>query len=156
MLFSMRAIWWGGLLAGALDITAAFVTWGVRGISPVRILQSVARGLLGPAAMRGGLATAALGLVLHFVIAFGAAAVYWAASRRMPVLAQRAVAMGILYGIAVFAFMNFVVIPLSAAPPQRFTSTSLAIAVLTHMCCVGLPIAISVRRFAPVALAQAA
>jgi uncharacterized membrane protein YagU involved in acid resistance len=156
MLLGMRAILWGGLLAGALDISAAFVTWGVRGISPVRILQSIARGLLGPPAMQGGLATAALGLVLHFIIAFGAAAAYWAASQRMGVLARRGVELGMLYGIAVFAFMNWVVIPLSAAPPQRFTSSSLAIAILTHMFCVGLPIGWTVRGFGEEQVARAA
>ena len=46
---------WGGLLAGGLDITAAFVIYGVRGATPVRILQSIASGLLGVAAFQGGL-----------------------------------------------------------------------------------------------------
>src|SRR6266550_3210630 len=99
-----EAIVWGGLLCGTLDITAAFINYGVRGISPARILRSVARGLLGPAAAQGGTGTAVLGLFLYFVIAFTAATVYWAASRRMTVLARRPVPFGILYGIAVFIF----------------------------------------------------
>jgi len=40
-----RAILWGGLAAGALDITAAFVVYGLRGATPLRILQSIASGL---------------------------------------------------------------------------------------------------------------
>src|SRR5262245_62109470 len=133
----MRAIGWGGFLCGVLDITAAFVTWGVRGVPPIRILQSIARGLLGSSAMTGGPPTAALGLILHFFIAFSAAAVYWIASRRLPVLTLRPLPFGILYGIVVYVVMYWVVIPLSAAPPGRPTVSGTVIAILTHMFCVG-------------------
>src|SRR3954471_17723499 len=83
-----RAILWGGLLADLGDITFAFVMSGLRGVGPVRVLQSVASGLLGEAAKEGGLATAALGAVLHFLIAFVWATVYWVASRRLKLLVQ--------------------------------------------------------------------
>jgi hypothetical protein len=96
--------------------------------------------------MQGGAATAILGLGLHFLIAFGAAYVYWAASRYIPILFRRGALLGMLYGVAVFAFMNWVVIPLSAAPSPRFTASSLIIAILTHIFCVGLPIGLSVQR----------
>ena len=75
-----------GLLCGAMDITAAFITWVPKGVSPRRLLQGIASGLLGPAAFRGGLPTTALGLTLHFLIAFTAAAVFYAASRRIGAL----------------------------------------------------------------------
>src|SRR4030095_10491466 len=86
-----EAILWGGLTAGALDILDAFIVFGLRGASPIRILQSIASGLLGASAFKGGMATAALGLVLHFFIACSAAAVYYAASIKLPVLIRRAV-----------------------------------------------------------------
>jgi hypothetical protein len=98
-----RAILWGGLLAGVGDITFAFVVW--RGIGPVRVLQSVASGLLGAAAREGGLATAALGAVLHFTIAFIWATVFWLASRRLTVLVRHPVVCGLLYGVVVYALM---------------------------------------------------
>jgi len=144
----MKAIWWGGFLCGVLDISAAFVTWGVRGIGPARILRSVARGVLGPSATQGGFGTAVLGLFLHFTIAFIWAAIYWAASRGMRVLARRWVPFGMLYGIVVFAVMNWVVLPLSAVGRAPTLNTqALVIAVLTHMFCVGLPIAWATRKF---------
>ena len=37
-----------------------------RGATAIRILQSIAGGRLGPDAFKGGAATAALGLTLHF------------------------------------------------------------------------------------------
>ena len=80
---SFRTILWGGLIAGALDITAAFVTSGLRGVGPIRVLQAIASGLLGAVSFRGGFTTATFGLVLHFWIAFVATAVYYAASRKL-------------------------------------------------------------------------
>jgi hypothetical protein len=137
----------GGLIAGVLDITAAIVIYAFRGVRPVRILQSVASGLLGPAAFTGGATTAALGLALHFFIATTAAAVYFLASRGLPALVRRATLWGSLYGIAVYLFMTFVVLPLSAVRRQPFNPEMAALMVVVHIICVGLPIAYAVRRY---------
>jgi hypothetical protein len=142
-----RAILWGGLSCGILDIAAAFVTWGLRGVSPIRVLQAIAAGLLGRGSFEGGLATAMLGLLCHFVIAFGAATVYYAASRKLRFMVDRAVVAGALYGIAVWLFMQFVVIPLSAIDMPRLTAGGVAIGLVIHMLFVGLPIALAVRRY---------
>ena len=143
---ALRAILWGGLAAGVLDICYAFVSAGLRGIGPVRVLQSVASGLLGRAAFDGGLATAALGTVLHFFIATTAAAVYYAASRHLDALVRHAVAFGLLYGGVVFMVMHFVVLPLSAIP-FKVSSEPIPVAAhfVGHMLLVGLPIALAVR-----------
>jgi hypothetical protein len=143
---AVRTVLVGGLLAGTLDIFAAFVVYGLRGASPVRILQSVASGLRGPAAFRGGLSTAALGLGLHFFIALVAAAVYYAASRRIGLLVRRPVVSGSLYGIAVYLFMNHVVVPLSAVPRRPFVLGVALVILVVHILCVGLPIALVVAR----------
>ncbi len=83
---AVRAVVWAGFACGVLDITAALVVYGYFGLKPARLLQGIASGLLGPKAFEGGLAMALLGLLCHFVIAFGAAAVYSAASRAIPFL----------------------------------------------------------------------
>jgi hypothetical protein len=141
-----RAILVGGLAAGVLDISYAFVASGLRGHGPVTVLQSVASGLLGRAAFEGGLATAALGTALHFFIATTAAAVYYAASRQLDLLVRYAVVLGMLYGIAVYLFMNFVVLPLSAVPFTGPRAIGPFVAGLVgHMLLVGLPIALAVR-----------
>ena len=146
---AFSAIFWGGLVAGVLDITYACVFSYLRsGISPVRILQSVASGLLGPDSYKGGMPTAALGLLLHFLIAFTAAAVYYAASRKWGVLVRSAVVCGVVYGALIYAFMNYVVLPLSAAPFRGNTPALITFitGLLVHMFCIGLPIALAVRR----------
>jgi len=143
------AILWGGAAVGVFDITYACVASAIRaGVSPVRVFQSVASGLLGAAAFEGGLPTAALGLALHFLIAFTWAAVYVAASRKLRFMVERAVPAGLLYGVVVYAFMNLVVIPLSAAPFKvSYPPFKLAVDVAGHMLLVGLPIALATRRF---------
>jgi len=135
-----------GLMAGILDITAAMALHGVRGVSPVRILQSVASGLLGRDAFSGGAPTALLGAFLHFLIAVSAAAVYYLLSRRLTVLVRQPALSGASYGVAVYLFMNFVVLPLSAVAKRPFDPFTAILMVLIHVACVGLPIAFTVRR----------
>lgn len=145
-----RTVLWGGLIAGALDIAAAFFVDGLNGAVPLRILQSIASGLLGPASYDGGLATAAVGGLLHFLIMFVICAVYLAASRKLTFLTRQAVLSGVLYGIAVYLVMNFVVLPLSAFPhPVTQPLAEHLTGLIIQIVCVGLPIALVVKRNAP-------
>jgi len=140
----------GTLAVGVLDILDAFIFFGLRGARPVGILQSIASGVLGRAAYQGGLRTATLGLLLHFVIAFGVVATYLLATRLIPALNRRPWLYGLLYGVVVYAVMNLVVVPLSAAalgsgptPPVVRVN-----GVLIHMFGVGLPAALVAARLA--------
>lgn len=144
---AMLALLWAGFTCGTMDITAALVVYGFFGLKPMRLLQGIASGLLGSRAYSGGLATALLGLLCHFVIAFGAAAVYLAASRGLGFLIEHALVSGVLYGVVVYFFMNRIVLPLSAAAKRPFSLQQMMIGVIIHIFCVGLPIALSVRRF---------
>jgi hypothetical protein len=137
----------GGLVAGIGDISDAIITWVPRGVTVGRIFQSVAAGLLGRESFQGGFATIALGAFLHFFIATGAAATYVAASTKLPVLLRRAVPCGLAFGVAVYFFMNYVVLPLSAARPGTFSLSGMVHGVLGHAFLVGLPIALLTRKF---------
>ena len=70
----------GGLVVGILDITSAFIIWWSRGVGTVHGLQGVAAGLLGSQSYQGGLATAGLGLNIHFFVAFVVVTVFYVAS----------------------------------------------------------------------------
>jgi hypothetical protein len=145
-----RAILWGGLIAGAIDITYACVfSYARRGTPPGRILQSVASGALGQSAFDGGTLTAALGLLFHFLIALIWAAVYYAASRKLRVLARVPYVCGVVYGLLIFSVMNYAVIPLSAAPfgAPPPSSPAFSTGILFHMLGIGLPIALATRRY---------
>ncbi len=147
----VRAIAAGGLAAGILDISYALLFFGSRGVSPARILQSVASGLLGASSFDGGASSAALGALLHMVNALLIAAVYVLASRRLPELARRPLQWGPLYGVGVYVVMNYVVVPLSAAPRRGGPPAPVVwiTGVLAHMFLIGLPIAIAARKAAP-------
>ena len=141
-----RALLYGTLVVGVLDITDAIVFFGVRnGASPIRIFQSIARGLIGSAAYQGGVATAALGAFLHFLIAFLIVAVYYLASTRIAVLTQRPIICGALYGIAVYCVMNLIVLPISAAGETAFVLPVVVNGVLIHIVGVGIPSALFAR-----------
>ena len=151
-----KAILVGGLIAGALDITYAFILWWLRAqVTPMQILQSVATGLLGKASYDGGAGTAILGAFLHFFNALVIAAIFVGASRIWPVLARRATLFGPLYGIGVYLVMNYVVLPLSAFPPRTRPPAPVVwiTGVLAHMFLIGLPIALAAKRAVPSAAA---
>ena len=138
----------GGVIAGAVDITYAIAfSYFVRGTPPTRLLQLVASGLLGARAYEGGLATAGLGLALHFLIALLWAALFVAAAAAWPSLARRAAIAGPLYGLLIYAAMNLVVLPLSAFPhPVVFRALPTITGLIVHALGIGLPIALCARR----------
>ena len=145
----LAAILVGGGVAGVLDLLDAFVFFGLRnGVAPSRILQSIASGLVGASAFRGGWRMAALGVTIHFLIAFSAAAAYVLASVVVPALLRYAVPCGLAFGVGFYFFMNEAVLPLSAVakggpPPWPVFLNGIAI----HALGIGLPIALIARRF---------
>ncbi len=141
---AFRAIASAGLIAGILDITSAFVIAELKGTGSIRMLQGIASGLLGPRSFEGGMATAGLGLAIHFLIAFTAASVFYAASRKLTFLTQHAVTSGLLYGIAVYLSMYWIVVPLAFVNARHSVSRDVT-AVIIHMLLIGLPISLVVR-----------
>jgi hypothetical protein len=138
----LPAIVVGGFIAGLLDLITAYITFGRR------MPLGIASGLLGRSAFQGGAITYVLGIALHFFIAFSAAAVYYAASRKLEFLKQHPIVCGLYYGIAVFLVMNLIVLPLSAIQARGpFTLGGLIRGLVIHMFLVGLPISFSVRQF---------
>jgi Na+/alanine symporter len=133
----------GGGIAGALDLTQAMILFGWN------IPLVIAGGLLGRQAFHGGVGTYVLGVALHFFIACSAAAVYYAASRRLGFLKEHPLVCGLFFGAAVQEVMNLIVLPLSALRSRGpYKLHDLILGLLVHMVVVGLPISFSVRRFA--------
>jgi uncharacterized membrane protein len=145
----VRTIFTGALVVGTLDLTDALVFFGLRGVKPIRIPQSIASGLLGRSSFSGGIPTALLGVFLHYFIAFGIVATYYVVSRKIAALTRDPVFSGVAYGIVVYCVMNLIVVPLSAAAHGRPSPPVFVNGVLIHMLGVGLPTALIVRRAAP-------
>jgi hypothetical protein len=136
----------GGLAIGVLDgLAAVAVSWLRGGVPPLRVFQYIASGVLGAAAFAGGRATGGLGVLLHFVIAFGVAAVYHVAGRRFPALLRHSMAGGAVYGLIAFFTMRQLVIPLSAASRPAVSLSGLLTGMLVHILFVGLPVALVAR-----------
>lgn len=142
----VRTIGVAWLTAGILDITSAFVIAGLKGAGSIRMLQGIASGLLGARSFEGGLVTAGLGLAIHFLIAFTAAALFYFASRKFSFLVEHAIVSGLLYGIAIYVVMYWIVVPL-AIPIARHSISRDLTAIIVHMSLIGLPIALVVRYF---------
>ena len=124
----------GGFALATLDLLFAFGFWGLlRGVGPVRILQSIAAGVQGRAAFEGGGASAALGLLCHYFIATVMVLVYTLASSRLRILVTQPVRHGLAYGLLLYAAMTWVVVPLSNAPqPTKAYLPWVAASIIMH------------------------
>lgn len=140
-----RAIIYGGLVVGTLDLLDAVIFFGARGVAPIRIFQSIAAGAHGRAAFQGGWHAAALGIAFHFIIAFLIVTAACLIARQAPTLMQQPVAFGIVYGITVYFVMNYVVIPLSATTRGAFVWPVFINGILIHAFGVGIPSALFAR-----------
>lgn len=153
----LLTIIYAGVLCGVLDITAACIDVYVSsGVTPQRVLQSVAGGLLGRSSYQGGIATATMGLALQFTMALIVATIFYALTRRFPLPRKisAVVTVGVIYGVAVFVVNNFGTAPLlswvrslylhspvSFKPPMGWSQ------LVIHMFCVGLPIALVMHHY---------
>jgi uncharacterized membrane protein YagU involved in acid resistance len=144
---ALRAIVIGGLVGGALDLAFAVTFASLRGGTPVRVLQTVASGVLGEASFTGGSTSALLGLALHFAMSLGWAAILVAAARAWPRLVDRPALAACLFGVVVFLAMRLVVLPLSAFPhPVTFPPMATALDLLSHIWLFALPMVLAARR----------
>lgn len=143
---TFRAIITAGLVVGVLDISSAFVIWWQRGVGARRGLQGIAAGLLGANSYDGGLATAGLGLALHFFVAFMVVSVFYVGSRKIEFLTIHAVVSGVVYGIGVYLVMYWLVLPM-AFPLFRHRLGNDLLAVAIHISLIGLPCALIVRHY---------
>lgn len=135
-----------GLLAATLDLSFAFTFYGLHGATPSGILTYIASALIGPVAKTLGGWSVVLGGVLHYFIALCAAFVYLLASRRFEPLIRHPLRYGAAFGVAMYVFMNFAVIPLSRLhfhlPPLPAVIGELC----SHIFLFGMVIAVGVAR----------
>jgi hypothetical protein len=141
----------GGLLAGFLDGADAIIYYHLAfGIPVQSIFHYIASGLIGvQASIHAGLAGVALGVILHFSIAIGAATIYYFAALKLPILVRRPILSGAIFGLGLYVFMYHVVIPLSAVPRNphaTFSWTTFVDEIFAHIVLVGVPIALMAQR----------
>ena len=138
----------GGLIIGILHVLAQVgIVYGLILKSPfISSLQYLASGAIGNAAFTGGLATGLLGVILEFIITIIIAGIFILSADRIPLLRRHVIIGSLLYGFGVFIVMNFIVLPLSAAPPLPAPPLWLFIEIiLEHVLLIGLPLGLLVR-----------
>lgn len=142
-----------GATAAVLDLVLAWLVYvAILGVTTIpRVLQSIAAGVLGRSAFQGGVPTMALGATLHLLIGCTWAAIFHVAHERSAVVRQSvastrgAVLCGLAYGVAVWAGMRFIVVPLSRAGSGPLVTWANAMVLVGHTVLVGLPIVLVVR-----------
>jgi uncharacterized membrane protein YagU involved in acid resistance len=133
------------LVAGTLDILSAVIYTLIAGHRPIVMLKGLASAVLGDGAIDGGIEIALAGLLIHFAIMAVMATVFVLAAARIPLLRTQWLLAGIAYGIALWAVMNLIVLPLRFGL-HPFTARALAEQFFSHIVLVGLPIAWFARR----------
>lgn len=103
---------WAGALAAVADLGVAVAYWsGLYGTTPVRIPQSIASWMLGPAAFEGGTGSAVLGLVVYIAVVAAIMAAYQELRSRHVALERHPCLFGAGYGVAVYALLFHVAVP---------------------------------------------
>ena len=143
-----KAILFGGLAVGTLDLVDAFIFFGVRsGAQPMGILHSIAAGFLGrDAARAGGVPTAIVGLFSHYLVAFSIVTVYVLMSLAIPQLRRHWFVCGLVFGVIAYFVMTWFVVPMSNAGNHQITfalpvTPVMINGILIHAFGVGLPAA---------------
>jgi len=143
----IKAILLAGFVVGLLDAIAASVSsYFPNGIMPDAVFRYVATGVLGAEALSGGGGTALLGLLFHFVIAYGWTILFFIAYSKVNLLSRDKILAGMVYGIFVLFAMNLVVVPLSNVPNSN-PGIVQAKQAFIHMFLVGLPISLLANRY---------
>jgi hypothetical protein len=143
-----------GLLTGVADglFSSALATLAY-GSTVTRLFQGVASTLLGPTALTGGARTAAVGVLMHFGVAFGWSAVFLVLVQRSrwlrEVLVRRygVVTIAAIYGPAIWMVMSLAVIPALVHRPPAI-NFRWWVQLIGHFPFVGLPIVHTLRHSA--------
>ncbi len=148
-LAAVRVIAIGGAVVGVLDAADGVAYFAVTaGRDPIQVLQYIASGALGSSAFSGGLAAAGLGALIHFGLAYAFTAAFVLAWTQIEAIRRRWVISGLAWGAAVWAFMNFVVLPSTRVQLLPLTALSAFHGIVGHALFVGLSVAIVARRAA--------
>jgi uncharacterized membrane protein YagU involved in acid resistance len=142
-----ETIFLAGLVSGVLDGIAASVVFNIKlGLNPGQVMQYIASAVYGSDAFKGGIYTIIIGILLHFIIAFIAAAIFLYAYPKIKILRRDIIITGLVFGLGIWLFMNFLIIPLTKIQPAPFDVMAALISASWHMVLVGLPIALIVKK----------
>ncbi|AHF16987.1 hypothetical protein [Niabella soli] len=143
-----RTIIKAGILAGTLDISAAFLHFYiVTGRNPLFVLQYIASGLAGKSAFESQAPMYLLGLLLHYCIAILFTLFFFFIYPKVGLLHKNKWITAVLYGSFVWCVMNLVIVPLSQIGTFPSKPSSIATSLLILILCIGLPLSVAANRY---------
>jgi hypothetical protein len=152
---AIRRLLRAGITTGIVDgLFSGILAQFFYGSTAVRLFQGVAATLLGNGALEGGIRTAAIGLAMHFGVAFGWSTVFlalFAASSGLRAVLSKpggVVKAAAVFGPAVWMTMSLVVIPWLVHRPPTINSRWF-VQLVGHFPFVGLPIVGTIARLKP-------
>ena len=130
------------LLTGTLDAFAAILI--SHKIPPAVIFRFIASGWFGRSAMSGGTGMVLGGLIFHYLIAAIFSITLFLIYPVILKILKNKYLIGIIYGLAIWVIMNFVVLPFTNIPKSHghLTIAGLLIGIATLIICVGTPVAL--------------
>ena len=136
------------LVAGVLDISLACLNaYLSSGAKPSAVLRFVASGIYGKTSFTGGEHFELIGLALHFLITLAFVLLYPAIVEINSRINKHWLISGIVYGILICLFMQFVVVPMSNIPQRPFAFFPIFKLVLIQIVATGIPITYIFHRF---------
>ena len=142
-----------GLIAGALDITAACIHAFIKNdTAPMQVLRGVASGAFDPKTFSSPALLALCGLLIHFFIAISFTFFFFFLAKLIPSLVKYPIPIGILYGVFVWGAMRFIILPnISRLNPKPIVGkeaiTNAVIAASIIVICVGIPVVLLARKY---------
>ncbi len=142
-----------GLVAGTLDITAACIQAYLKTeTTPLQVLKYVASGAVDPKTFSNDTMLAAVGLLVHFIIAISFTFFFFFLAKQIPSLVKYPILIGILYGVFVWGTMRFLILPyISRLNPKPIVGQeaikNAAIAAAIIVVCVGIPVVLFARKY---------
>jgi hypothetical protein len=148
---ALTRLLFAGLVTGVIDglfssVLAAFFY----GSTATRLWQGVASTLVGPAAFEGGTRTAAIGVLMHFGVAFGWSAVFLVLASSSAWLRDTiaspagAITVAAVYGPLIWIAMSMAIVPMLTHRPPAINGRWW-IQFFGHIAFVALPIVVTVR-----------
>jgi hypothetical protein len=153
-----KAVLTTGLIAGALDATAASIQYYINTQKePARVFRYIASAVLGKETLTKDLYTmAAWGLLFHMIIAMTWTLLFFLFFRQIRSVLKNKFVAGIVYALFVWCIMNFLVVPLAFGTDLGMQATSLfsqarlknsLIAMGILIVAIGLPISLLADRY---------
>jgi len=130
-----------GLIVGTLDILAAFIQYYINTQkNPLMVLKFIASGAFGKEAFSAGDIMLVWGALFHFFIATCFSIFFFWLAAKIPSILKFKLLTGILYGIFIWCFMQFVVVRLSQIQQGPIKLSKALIAASILIVCIGIPL----------------